>query len=310
MSYWKDRCRTSFLGLVFLLSFFLFIPVYVHAQASEQDILDAILGVGTFSDTELQEMDLNGDGVVDVGDMVHFTQPVAYFDTNTIAVSESDGLVNIPVSFSRNYDGVLTFELGGTATEGEDYAEITEEITVVDDDTAVISVSLIQDSDLEGTETLLLTLHGGADGQGAILIGIPSVVTIDISDGDSDTYTGGMVFDPEFRVSTQAIGFYMDGGLAHFQGDDSGIFPAAFSMPATITGGGTGISFPTPAGGEFESDGLGERTIGWTLGITNAVLDSGIMTAVFSLSFDSGLTASSTGMTMTGTMTLARITSE
>jgi len=71
-----------------LLSFF--IPPAQSAEVSEQNIRDAVLGRATFTQEELQELDLNKDSQIDVADLV-------YFVTHDMPNSELSSLVGLHV---------------------------------------------------------------------------------------------------------------------------------------------------------------------------------------------------------------------
>ena len=80
----KGKAAVRFFGaLLFVSALFLFIPLSVQAQVTEQDILDAILGKRTFTNGQLVEMDLNGDGAVDAADMVYFSVTIASLTTSS-----------------------------------------------------------------------------------------------------------------------------------------------------------------------------------------------------------------------------------
>ncbi len=58
-------------SLIFTLTLFLFLPPLLYAaEVTEQDLRDAITGKRTFTQEELNAMDLNMDGQVDVADLV------------------------------------------------------------------------------------------------------------------------------------------------------------------------------------------------------------------------------------------------
>lgn len=97
------------------------------AVVSETNLRTVILGQAhSFTTTELQDMDLNGDNVVDVADLIFFKRDeltpklAVTFAEATTTVPEHAGQVVVPVAVDPSYSGRVCFLLSGTAG-GADY---------------------------------------------------------------------------------------------------------------------------------------------------------------------------------------------
>jgi VCBS repeat-containing protein len=74
----------------------------------------------------------------------------------------------------------VSYTLGGTATNGTDYASLSGSVTfAANQNTAVVTVTPITDNSAEGTETVVLTLSAGGS---TYLVGTPSSATVSIRD--------------------------------------------------------------------------------------------------------------------------------
>jgi len=113
-----------------------------------------------------------GDGIYDSGIFIEensfkVTQPVisfqAFLDPPGLTANMVEGNVNADVVFRLanpvNSAQTLYFEIGGTATNGEDYAEIADSIVFGQgQDSAVLSIAPLSDQSVEGDETVKIIL--------------------------------------------------------------------------------------------------------------------------------------------------------
>ncbi|MGI9303162.1 MAG: autotransporter domain-containing protein [Gammaproteobacteria bacterium] len=77
----------------------------------------------------------------------------------------------------------VNFSLGGSATAGQDYETVADNVVVGPGQrTAVVVVTPIDDNDIEGDETVTFTLASGD-----YIVGDPSAATATIADNDEDT---------------------------------------------------------------------------------------------------------------------------
>ena len=73
----------------------------------------------------------------------------------------SSGTFKITLSNPSSTATQITFSLGGTATEGNDYTAITKTVTIpAGQTTATITIPVVTDNIVEGTETVVATLTG------------------------------------------------------------------------------------------------------------------------------------------------------
>ena len=103
-------------------------------------------------------------------------------DANASEAGPDNG--RFTVSRSGSTGGALTvrFSIGGSATNGSDYASLGSSVTISSgSSSATVTVRPTDDSNVEGNETVTLTLSNDS----AYSIGSPSSATVTISDNDS-----------------------------------------------------------------------------------------------------------------------------
>ncbi len=177
----------------------------VAFEPTEQDFRDAILGTRTFTQEQLQAMDLNEDGRLDVSDIVNYMQsatlPTVNFASSEQWAYEDGGTIHVPVVTSRPYSGGVRFTLGGSAEPNEvlydidvsylgDYPTVTANYSTPDrlvlfNNTTSESVSIvpISNQEYEGITTIELNLAPGMD----YTVGAHSRHTIFLQDARSNT---------------------------------------------------------------------------------------------------------------------------
>ncbi|NNF50385.1 MAG: DUF11 domain-containing protein, partial [Woeseiaceae bacterium] len=99
-----------------------------------------------------------------------------------------DGVFTVTQSTSSVSDTVITYTVGGTATEGTDYAPLSGTVTIpAGSTTATIDIAgIIADSLVEGDETIEITLTGiSASDPGVTLDAGAGTSTITLLDGDA-----------------------------------------------------------------------------------------------------------------------------
>ncbi|AVQ71321.1 hemolysin [Microcystis sp. MC19] len=138
-----------------------------------------------FSQETNFQQDFNGDGIIG--------QPSTTLPTITLAVSPSsvteDGTTNLVYTFTRNGSttSALTanYTVGGTATNGTDYASIPTSVTfAAGSSTATVTVDPTADTTVESDETVALTLASGT----GYTVGTTTAATGTITNDDS-TFT-------------------------------------------------------------------------------------------------------------------------
>ncbi len=110
--------------------------------------------------------------------------------TDASAAETNTGQATNPGQFTLTRTGSLTsaltanYTIGGTATNGSDYSGLTGSVTfAAGSSTALINLNVINDSLVESSETVILTLANSS----AYQIGSSSTATVTISDNDTPT---------------------------------------------------------------------------------------------------------------------------
>ncbi len=97
-----------------------------------------------------------------------------------------DGQFTVTLSAASSTDTTVTYTLAGTATEGNDYATIVRKsVTIAANTTsAVIDIDVTDDSLVEPTETVTVTLAGVAGDPDITLNDANKTASLDIADDD------------------------------------------------------------------------------------------------------------------------------
>jgi len=152
-------------------------------------------------------MDLNDDGKVDVADLVFLMKtiapetPIAFFALTSLEINEGDNRVTVRVNFTTHYSGILRFAISGTASEGTDYQSLGRNIQV-EGVRADIPITIFDDFDMEGEETIVISLDPNQSDPNSVFIGVPQEYTLRIKDNDA-LWKGGL------QVENLSIGFDM-----------------------------------------------------------------------------------------------------
>jgi hypothetical protein len=123
-----------------------------------------------------------------VGNVAINALPVVTVTASTPSAVEGGAAGAFTVSRTGSTAAALTvnYTVGGTATSGSDYQTIgTSVVIAASSATAVIPVTTINDSGLEGDETVVITLSANA----SYSVGSPSSATVTIADDDVPTVT-------------------------------------------------------------------------------------------------------------------------
>lgn len=163
------------------------------------------------------------------------TEPIQIgFSTTEFSTTEG-GSVSPTITFSRAYYGTIRYSIEGNAEAG-DYSGLSGEIQV-NGTTAVIPITLNENSDIDEIKQLVLTLISGAGAEA----GAGSSATITI--GENDAVWRGTIFDAASTLGfairvTQGVG----STTATLVSDGSGAVPEG-EYPAAITLTDTAFSF-------------------------------------------------------------------
>ncbi len=98
-----------------------------------------------------------------------------------------DGQFTVTLSAASSTDTTVTYTLAGSAAEGSDYATIaTHSVTIAANTTsAVIDIDVTDDSLVEATETVTVTLTGVTGDAGITLDDANKTASLNITDNDS-----------------------------------------------------------------------------------------------------------------------------
>jgi hypothetical protein len=109
------------------------------------------------------------------------TVTVAATDANASESGQDAGTFTVSRSGSTTSSLTVRYSLGGSASNGTDYQSLSGSVTIAAGaSSATVSVRPIDDTTVEGTETVVLTLSTDA----AYVVGSPGSATVNIADND------------------------------------------------------------------------------------------------------------------------------
>ncbi|MGD1942744.1 MAG: Calx-beta domain-containing protein, partial [Leptolyngbyaceae cyanobacterium] len=184
-------------------------------------------------------------------------------DANALEAGDVSGQFIVSLSAAVTSDTEVTYSVGGTATADSDYSALSGTVTIAAGATsAIITVPVLPDNEIEGDETVIVTLTGasgdatlGDASQASILIEDDEVAnTVSIlasQDGGEPTNAGEFTVSLEAIASQDTVISYSVSGTATADSDYS-----ALSGTVTIVAGQTtaAIAVPVLEDGEGEGD--------------------------------------------------------
>ena len=115
---------------------------------------------------------------------------IAANDNAAAEPSGNNGQFTVAISNPSDTDTVVSYSVTGTATNGTDYTTLTGSVTILANaTTAIIDVSVLDDSLIEGNETVTVTLNSITSGDADISVGAANNATVTISDDDTATWS-------------------------------------------------------------------------------------------------------------------------
>ncbi|MEW6303487.1 MAG: Calx-beta domain-containing protein [Verrucomicrobiota bacterium] len=170
--------------------------------------------------------------------------------------SEAGDTGTFAINRTGSTDAALTvnYSLSGTAGNGADYQTLPASVTIpAGSASAVITVTPINDTTVEGDETVVLTLAAGS----GYTIGSPDSATVTIADNDSVAPTEPVVtlsqFDPDASETGSDIGVVR----FHRTGDISQPLDVSWTFSGTAANGSDYQQLPTSGAflaGQAEAD--------------------------------------------------------
>ena len=252
-----------------------------------------------FEGSETAILTLSANAAYNVGSPSTGTVTIADDDLPTVTVSASDataaeaaletGAYTVTRSGPTTAALTVNFAMSGTATNGTDYGTLGPSVTIpIGASSASVTLTPIQDTAFEGSETAILTLSTNA----AYTIGSPSAATVTISDDDLPTVTvsatDAAASEPGTNTGTYTLSR---------TGSTSATLTVNFAMSGTATSGSDYGSLGTSA---TFAIGASTRTV--TLTPTNDALVEGPETAIMTLSANAAYTL---GSPSTATVTIS-----
>ena len=145
-------------------------------------------------------------GPVAIGTPNSATRLITDNDTATISVDSSpldgsepadtDTSFTIRTDTESSNDITVSFALGGTATEGSDYANVTKSVTIAAGSfTEDVQIDVLNDSAAEDNETVILSLSNVT--AGSAVIGSDNSATLQIEDNDTVNISLGATVDTD-----------------------------------------------------------------------------------------------------------------
>ena len=217
---------------------------------------------------------------------------IAEVSVSTITASASeadggsgvDGVVRITLSSALANDVIVPYTVGGTATNGSDYATLTGSVTISAGSTSAdITIDVTDDSVSESSETVTITLGGAVSAGPATMAAGNSTQTITIA--KSDPAPTNFTIDAGNSQTVVAGSAVPTAPSVLVTDADNDPIPGVSVTFAVASGGGS------ITGGSATTDASGIATVGsWTLGTT-----AGANTLTASVSGLTDVTFSATG---------------
>ena len=116
--------------------------------------------------------------------------PTLTLTSSSNEISENQGMITITASLNSEVEQetILPISFSGTATLNEDYVSSEASLIIPSGDSSVsLSISSIQDEDIEDIETIIISIEA----QGDVII-LSSSITISVLDDDSDSDGDGI----------------------------------------------------------------------------------------------------------------------
>jgi len=116
--------------------------------------------------------------------------PALTLTSSSNELSENQGIISITASLNSEVEQetILPISFSGTATLNEDYVSSEASLIIPSGDSSVsLSISSIQDEDIEDIETIIISIEA----QGDVII-LSSSITISVLDDDSDSDGDGI----------------------------------------------------------------------------------------------------------------------
>ncbi len=215
--------------------------------------------------------------------------------TNGAEATPTNGVMTVTQSATSATATVISYTASGTATSGSDYTALSGSVTIpIGATTATITIPVINDVIVEGSETVIITLTGITSGSATL--GGTIAATNTIADNDAATVSianttngaeagpvnGVMTLTQTLASATNSVVSYTVSGTA-----TSGVDYTALSGSVTIPAGSTTATISIPVLGDLVAEGnetvivtlsgiTGLATLGTPVAATNTITDNGV----------------------------------
>ena len=158
------------------------------------NVLDDVLLEGSESVTVSLDSISSGDTDISIGSANNATVFIADNDlaevnvqaTTNASEPASNGQFTVTLSTPSNTDTIVSYTVAGDATAGTDYVALSGSVTILAGQTsAIVDVTTLDDTILEDSENVVLTLDSITAGDSEITIGLNNEATVTIADDDS-----------------------------------------------------------------------------------------------------------------------------
>ena len=132
---------------------------------------------------------------IGLGASTAVTTTITDNDTATVSVAATNdgdesgavsGQFTVTITNPSSTDTVIDYTLFGTAVNGSDYTSVSGQVTILAGDTsAVVAIPTIDDVEIEGTETVDITLAAISSGDPQVSLGGTTAASIDLFDNDA-----------------------------------------------------------------------------------------------------------------------------
>src|SRR5207244_67425 len=98
------------------------------------------------------------------------------------------GLFTVSLTQASATDTLISYTVGGTAVSGSDFSPLSGSLTIPENQlSATIPVPVLDDTLVEGSETVSVTLSAITSGDPQIAVGAANSATLSIADNDTST---------------------------------------------------------------------------------------------------------------------------
>lgn len=150
---------------------------YAEILTADQDDPDSVAGDGSVGDDDDATVTVDataaGENIATIAAVANAAEP------------GTDGQFLVSLEEAVDADTTITYTVAGTATNGADYTALTGSVVVpAGSSSAPILIDVIDDLDIEGDETVEITLTGVTTGDNNVVIGASDQASIDLTSDD------------------------------------------------------------------------------------------------------------------------------